>query len=63
MTKVNAQVKLLQSIAKNAEVHIQGGKKADPKDPGMPPIFLFMPSKVQIMQMIVKALYDEAMPL
>jgi hypothetical protein len=58
-------MKVLQQISKNADTYICGKKTihVGANDPGACPIFVFMPSKVQIVQMIIKAVFDEAMPL
>lgn len=67
MTKSNYTTKLIKQIVTHAEQQIiaSGKPKKENKtyhDPGACPIFVFMPKKVQIIQMIIKALYDEAMP-
>ena len=58
-------MKVLLQISKNADTYImcKNTTQVGAKDPGASPIFVFMPSKVQIVQMIIKAVYDEAMPL
>lgn len=46
-----AEQNIMKSNQKNGEQHEK------PQDPGPSPLFLFMPKKIQILKMLIKAAY------